>query len=142
MAKKKVFVVEDRVGQCDNYDEDGKLHFHPDSELYFGVVSKVLTDDKVMVKWDDKYMSSDYPVDTSDLFHEEELKEKFSKLEAKFKEVESKVKESIKLAAKSLLDAQKIAKAAGLDLSELYDAVAPLESAMDKCGWQTSSLHC
>lgn len=142
MAKKKKFVIGDRIGQVESLDENGKLRYHPDDEACFGTITDVLANGQVMVKWDDSWMSSNYPVDTSELHGEDALKEKLSALEVAFKKVQDEVKNKMKDAAKAILDAQKVARAAGFDLNELEDAIAPLEGAMDKCGWQTSSWYC
>lgn len=145
-TKKKKFAEGDRVGCVETYrDEFSTALYHPDDEVSYGTVTKVHINDTVFVKWDDAVhnsWASGYPVDIKDLSSEDELKEKYKGLEAKFKLVEKEVKAAVAVAAKSLRDAQKIARKAGFDLSDLYNATAPLENAMDACGWRTSSLHC
>lgn len=140
---KKNFVEGDRVGYVESYrDEFSTAPYHPDDEVSYGTITKIDDKGTVYIKWDDAWMSSDYPMDVEDLTFEDELKQNLKSLEAKFKEVEKEVKGIVTTAAKSLRDAQKIAKKAGFSLSDLNDAIYPLENAMDACGWRTSSWHC
>lgn len=143
MTKAKKFEVGDRIGMPDDYDGK-KLRYNPDEDsVYYGTILDLPSNGRVMVKWDDSWMNDDAEsIELKDLFHEAELKEKMSVLEAAFEQVEKDVKDKMKEAAVALLDAQKIAKKGGFDLIDLYNATSTLEKAMDKCGWNSSSFHC
>lgn len=134
----EIFVSGDRVGTY-----DGKLKYSEyGDEPYYGTVTDILSNGRVMVKWDSKYMDSSKSVDPNRLMFESDLQAKYSELERAFRKVESEVAVKMKEASQMILDAQKIAKAAGFDLQELHDATSHLENAMDSAGWQTSSWHC
>ncbi len=134
----ETFIRGDRVGSY-----SGKLKYSEyDEEPYYGTVTDILADGRIMVKWDDKYLDSSKSVSPNKLMFESDLRSKYSELEQAFHKVESEVAEKMKEASQIILDAQKIAKAAGLDLQELHGATSFLENAMDSAGWQTSSWHC
>lgn len=132
------FAVGDRVGQ----EHGGK--YSPEGEgPSYGVITDVLSDGSVMVKWDSKWLNdSRRAINPKKLTPEAELVAKYSALEAAFHKVEQDVRTKLKEASQFILDAGKIAKEAGFSLSEMYDATSTLESAMGKAGWNTSSWHC
>jgi hypothetical protein len=136
MAK---FAVGDRVGLL-----NGKLTYSEyGDEPCYGVIVAELTEDSVMIKWDDSWKNTNNrPVNTDKLVVESELKAKYSALEAEFQRVEAEVKGHMEQASKLILAAQSFAKAAGFDLQELREATGTLESAMEEAGWNTSSWHC
>lgn len=142
MAKK--FKKGDRVGYLDS----GELRYdeYEDNAPIYGVITEALSDNRVLVKWDNDTCYGirciDNPFSQKVLQPEKELKAKYSELEKAFKAVEKQVRGKIKSAAKSITAAQKMAKKAGLNLIELTSALGPLETAMDKAGWHTSSWEC
>ena len=146
----KALVVGERVGRVeDMLDHDGKkikLCFDV-ARPRFGVVTAVIADtDKVTVSWDapewDPKRVNEEIVSSKDLYLEAALKKAWSKLEADFAVIEQQVADKLKEASKLLREANKIAKKSGKELSEMYDAIGPLYSAMDACGWRTSSFGC
>lgn len=145
MAKK--FKKGDRVASVE-YDEysghGGELRYdeYGDYAPFYGTVTDELSDNRVLVKWDKCSWLDSEPFSQKVLKPENELKTKYSELEKAFKAVEKKVQSKIKAAAKNISDAQKLAKKAGLNLNELTKAIGPLETAMDRAGWQTSSWAC
>jgi hypothetical protein len=149
MAKVK-FKAGDRVGiatsDYDDYDEGtkpGKLRYDPHSSPDYGVVSDLLTNGQVMVKWDDEWKNkNNHPVDVSSLALESVLKEKLSSLEEEFLEIEKEIKIKMKEASVKIKEASKLAKKTGHSLEEMYDAVSPLVNAMDAAGWRSSSWGC
>jgi hypothetical protein len=71
------------------------------------------------------------------------MKAKFSELEKEYEAVAKQIKVKLVEAGKLIKEANKMAKKAGADsLADMYDAIDPLESAMDACGWRTSSWNC
>lgn len=148
MAKAKL-KVGDRVGiATSDYDDDfeskvGKLRYDPDSDPDYGVVSDLLANGQVMVKWDDAWRNSNnHPVDVATLALESVLKEKLSKLEEEYLEIEKEIRVKMKAAALNIKEANKLAKKTGHSLEEMYDVVDPLINAMDAAGWRTSSFGC
>lgn len=132
----------DRIGFV-----DGKLRYdeYGDSGPYYGTVTDELSDGRVMVKWDDKWMNNAHnanPRNPEKLVPEKDLQEKYSALETEFKRVEAEVQAKMEEASRLITDAQKFAKDAGFDLQEMRDATSTLESAMGSAGWNTSSWHC
>lgn len=139
MAK---FTVGDRVGvDFDNINDVAKR---------FGVITDVLSDGRVMVRWDDNYYnrpgsSTAAPLNPNDLLTEDDHNEKYNRLEKEFNKVADEVREQLKKAGELILTANDFAKNNGFEsLQEFYghDVLYTLENAMAKCGWQTSSLHC
>src|SRR6478736_2182285 len=113
------FIAGDRVGAI-----EGKLKYSEyGDEPYYGTVTDILADGRIMVKWDDEYKNK-YSKSRSpqSLMFESELSRKYSELEQDFRRVEKEVAEKIKEVSQMILDAQKIAKAAGFDLQELREA--------------------
>jgi len=155
----------DRVGA--GVDEEGgftkKLRY--DGEFcdgpVFGKVTDVISATKVKVLWDDNYLNDhsdsfskktgkllkSIPVpremDVKFLLPEEECKKKFSELEKEYEDIAVQVRAKLKEAGSLIKEANKLAKKAGADsLADMYDAIDPLESAMDACGWRSSSWSC
>jgi hypothetical protein len=149
MNKKHQFNIGDRVGLAttEEYDQrTGKekevpLRYDPDGDgLCVGEVTDVSVKGKITVKWDH---GSTYVVEASELLPEEELKNKWSELEAEFNEVEAQVKVKVKEIAKGIREANKLAKKTGRNLADMYDVVyGDLYRAMDEAGWRTSSFGC
>jgi hypothetical protein len=164
---KKTFTVGQRVGcaldaGCNftakvRYDGN----YGEDPGPAFGKVTEVLRNGKVVVLWDDDYLN-DHDVrfdektgqeksstakgitmDTKLLLPEAEMKAKFSELEKEYEKVAVQIRSKLTEAGKLIKEANKMAKKAGVDsLAAMYDATSPLESAMDACGWRTSSWGC
>jgi len=124
---------------------EGKLRYteYGDDPNY-GVITDELSDGRVVVKWDNKWMNDNYtkPIDPNKLLPEDEVKVKFAALEKEFRRVEDEVRAKMKEAGDIVLAAQKFAKEAGFELQEMSDATYSLEGAMEKAGWNTSSWHC
>lgn len=133
------FTIGDRVGA--SYYDISKLQYN--NKPYYGIVTAVLTEDCVFVKWDDKWRNDrPHTVNIDRLRLESELFREYSDLEQAFHSVELEVQSKLVEAGQIILEAQKIARASGFDLQELSDACSPLEDAMSEAGWQTSSWHC
>lgn len=64
------------------------------------------------------------------------------RLEKEFERVETECKTKLEKAADLIREASSLAHSKGKDLQEMYEAVRPLERAMDDAGWSTSSWHC
>lgn len=141
MKKNHVFKVGDRVGISNGLN---MAEFDPESSPDYGEVTDVLSDGRVMIKWDSDWRNKSYkdPVDSSTLLPEKELQEIDAKLEKEFKVLEKEVVVKMKEAGKLIKEANKLAQKAGRSLHEMYEAVGPLESAMDAAGWRTSSWGC
>lgn len=82
------------------------------------------------------------PQDPKLIDSEKQVKALYSKLEKEFKAMEKEATKKIKEAAQSLLEANKLANKFNVNLNDMYDAIRPLLSAMDKAGWNTSSFNC
>lgn len=127
----------------------------------FGKITDILPGGKVKVLWDNdnyndhsevfskttgklqKSISVPSEVDAKLLLPEAEMKAKFSELEKEYDAVADQIREKLKEAGKLIKEANKMAKKTGADsLNDMYDAVGPLEDAMDACGWRTSSWSC
>jgi len=80
--------------------------------------------------------------DPEETILETEADERLSRLEKEFKEVETAVKDKVAAAAALLIEADNIADAKGLNLSEMSEAVSPLMRALRVGGWRISALHC
>src|ERR1700677_4001209 len=93
----KSFLVGDRVGELtsqyqeNDYDDatTGPLRSNDDDRPEYGVITDVLSNGKVLVKWDDEYRTQ-YPKYCSpqnpdDLALEEVVATKYSELETEFK---------------------------------------------------------
>lgn len=135
------FGLGDRVGLI-----DGKIRYTHGAVPSYGVITDLLTDGRVIVKWDNKWMNDSSawskPINSKNLMAESELKAKYSELEMAFCKVEDEVAEKLKEAGQIILDAQKIAKDGGFNITDLYEATSSLENAMESAGWNTSSWHC
>ena len=135
MAK---YVVGDRVGEV-----NGQLKYREYGEPRYGVVTDVLSNGNVMVEWENKYGAPKRKESSpGNLLPEAEIKAKYSELEQAFLKVQAEVEEKLKAASTFILEAEKIASAAGLNLQDMRDATDHLEDAMNEAGWQTSSWHC
>ena len=134
------FAVNDRVGTV----ADGKLRYYEHGDgPYYGSITDILSDGRVMVRWDNKWMNDrSKPVNPQDLVAESEMQERYSELERAFRKLEVDVRDKMTEASKLILDAKKIAKTAGFSLRDLSEATSILEEAIDTAGWQTSSWHC
>lgn len=127
----------------------------------YGKVTDILPGGKVKVLWDDdsyndhsevfskttgKLQSSvsvPSEIAAKFLLPEAEMKAKFSQLEKEYEVVAKQIRAKLVEAGKLIKEANKMAKKAGADsLADMYDATDPLESAMDACGWRTSSWSC
>lgn len=151
--KKKTFKVGDRIGRVFTEEKDWygsptsrveKIVYNEDVDPDYGLITDILSNGKVMVKWDNEYLNKEEQkaVDPEHLDLEENVQKLYSKLEVEFNMVEKQVKEKLREASKLILDAQKLAKKTGHKVAEMYDAVSPLENAMDAAGWRTSSWNC
>lgn len=134
------FEVGTRVGfDFDKINDYGKA---------VGTVTDVLSDGRVMVKWDEtKYYSYNMapynaPINPDQLLTEDEKTEKVDRLEAEFNRVAEEVRGQLRSAGVLLESANKAAKDAGFDLHEMWEATREFERSMEKAGWNTSSLHC
>lgn len=155
----------DRVGA--GVDESGELtkKLRYDGEYsdgpVFGKVVDVISAAKVKVLWDDDYLNdhSDVyskttgkllksipvaaEVDAKILLPEDECKKKYTELEKEYEAVAVQIRAKLKEAGALIKEANKMAKKAGAEsLADMYDALDPLESAMDACGWRSSSWSC
>lgn len=149
MTKKVTeFKVGDRVGFPQYEDEDtGELTYGLRYEEYgdniYGVITDVVSGGKLLVHWDDEDLNNEEPysgkLSANQLMLESEMKVKLSALEVEFKDVNKQIAQKMKDAAKLLREANKLAKKQGYELANMYDAIDPLYSAMEACGWRTSS---
>lgn|SRR5574337_395352 len=162
---KSKFIVGQRVGCA--VDESGeltaKLRYTGEytDEPAFGEIVEVLAGGKVRVQFDNEYMNDrevlydqktgkqkkitvkPATLNASWLLPEKELKAKFSQLEEEYESVAKEIRVKLAEAGKLIKEAHKMAKKAGAEsLADMYDATDPLESAMDVCGWRTSSWNC
>lgn len=75
------------------------------------------------------------------MVRETELHAAAAKLEEEFSDVEKKIKEKMVKAGKLISEAAKLAETVGQELPEM-GVTGPLEAAMDRAGWRTSSWGC
>lgn len=141
----------------------GKRRYHGeyDEGPAFGKVVEVLPNGKVKVLWDEEFHnehSNVYnkttgklvssvvvprAVNAAWLLPEEEMKKVYVTLEKEYEAVAKQVRAKLKEAGSLIKEANKLAKKAGAEsLNDMYDVLAPLEDAMDSCGWRTSSWNC
>jgi len=162
---KKKFEEGQRVGAATDESGDFTAKLRYDGEYsdgpVFGKVVDVISATKVKVLWDDDYLNEHSQVfnkttgklvksvsvaremDTKLLLPEAEIKAKYSELEKEYEVVAVQIRAKLKEAGVLIKEANKMAKKAGADsLADMYDATDPLESAMDACGWRTSSWNC
>jgi hypothetical protein len=115
-------------------------------EPYYGVVSALTIDEptKLVITWDESYAQQYYPplVDLEDVLPEEDVKEKYTRLEEEFNEIVDALTTKMEEAGKFIKEAAKLAKEHGFELNEMSDVYYPLYNAMDKAGWNTSSFSC
>lgn len=135
-----------------NYDSDTYEEFVPfylnkdaydddDTYLIGTVLDKPSDSNKVWVSFpeNDLGVLSEEEVECNVLSLESDL----AKLEAEFEAYSKEIKEKVKAAAALLKEANTLAKKAHVkNLSEMYDAVAPLINVMDSSGWNSSSWGC
>jgi hypothetical protein len=150
--KKKVINKGDRVGHAtyvieDNYGDSkivkGLRYSEYCEDPDYGTVTDILSSGEVMINWDSSWKNSNNkPVAQDELMLESDIEKEFSKLENQFKLVQKQIKIKMKEAGKLITEANKLAKKTGNNLQKMYDAVQPLENAMDKAGWNTSSWGC
>src|SRR5574338_893740 len=151
MPKSKVqsFAVGDRVGYAmmekweNEWDSHSKLVplYISDymEEPDYGVVTDVLSNGNVKVKWDaNSNQEDEEEYEAAHLLLEKDLKAKLVTLDKEFKETTKQIKEKMKEAAALVKEANKLAKKTGNTLEEMYDAVRPLVNAMDSSGWRSS----
>lgn len=140
------FKVGDRVGACIDPDEDipCKPIYSEDYTIGFGEITSI-KDDGVTIKWDDQNPDPIYDnisFDTKHIMSEDEMKKKYNSLEQDFLALQKEIKIKLKEAATIIKSANTLAKAQGLKLSDMYDAISPLYSALNASGWRTSSFDC
>ncbi len=112
-----------------------------------GVTSKHPTaGDVVIVEWDggglDKVVIAKLLNEVDGKAEQDRLEAEAQKLEEEFEKVQKACKDKLQKAAELINEAAKVAEAHGQDLMDMYEAVRPLERAMDNAGWRTSSWHC
>src|SRR5580692_3866596 len=101
MKKAQPFKIGDRVGEANSdYEDDyesrrGPLRYDPDGEVYFGVVSDVTAQGKVIVTWDGNDEPTE-PMDPKELMLEDKVKTKLAELEVEFNAVEKQIKAKVK----------------------------------------------
>lgn len=148
------FKVGDRVVAYIRYDSsyDDYImcqfrHDYEDEEhgIGHGTITEV-SDKRVTVNWDEDE-ENDIVENLLDfckpelLLLESELPDKISKLEQEYQAIQESLKDKVKLAAKTIAEADAIARSVGMSLSETefsYD----LYRAMSGAGWQMSSIGC
>lgn len=161
----KKFEDGQRVGAATDESGDFTTKLRYDGEYsdgpVFGKVTETLPKGKVKVLWDEDYLndhsevynkttgklvkttSVPATVDAKFLFPEAEIKAKYSELEKEYEAIAVQVRAKLKEAGSLIKEANKMAKKAGASsLNDMYDAIGPLEDAMDACGWRTSSWSC
>ncbi len=108
----------------------------------YGVVTDLLNDGTVLVKWDNEYANRRLSkgLEPKLLLLEEDMKERISKLDEEFNETTKEIKAKMKEASALVKEASKLAKKTGNELAEMHDAVKPLVNAMDASGWRATSL--
>lgn len=134
------FTVGARVGYV-----EGKMRYseYDEDNAYYGVITDILNDGRLMVKWDDEYMNRNSAPMKPNVFElEGDLKAKYSALEEAFNKVQGELKQKMKEAGDIITSASKLADEAGFELTEMYEVTRVLERAMEGAGWQTSSWHC
>jgi hypothetical protein len=161
----KKFEKGDRVGCATDENNRFTAKVRYDGEYcdgpVYGIVAEILPGGKVSVLWDDDYLnehsqvfspttgmlqksiSSPREMNAKLLLPEVEMKAKFSELEKEYDAVSKQIRAKLTEAGKLIKEANKMAKKAGApSLAEMYDATDPLSSAMDACGWRSSSWGC
>jgi hypothetical protein len=111
-----------------------------------GKIGGPLNGSHVLVEWDNGHISK---VDIKHLLSEvagsaenQRLTDESERLEREWEAVESACTEKLKQAADLINEASGLAGSKGKDLTDLRDAVYPLERAMGNAGWRTSSWNC
>lgn len=129
----------------EEYSEEIVKYFYDeydDNTLAGTILDKPAEAGKVWISWDE---SNNYSEDEEAEVYINilTLESDRSKIEQEFKNFSKGIKAKIKEAAKLVLEANKMAKEAhASSLADMYDAVAPLISAMDNSGWRSSSWGC
>lgn len=127
-----------------------KLNIHEDDRLRGVVladprVDVITGEEKVYVKWDRTPWRGTNPEEvlTESLLLEADGDTKYSELEAEWNKAEAAVTLKLKEAASLISEAAALAEEVGCDdLTQMYEAVRPLYSAMDSAGWNSSSFSC
>jgi hypothetical protein len=99
----------------------------------------------LLVEWDIQYgerKSRIEKVSVKLLVSEMDAEQEQLRLDVEFAHLESQVKDKLEVAAAALDEASKIASSHGEELHQLHEAIYPLMKAMDRAGWNTSSLGC
>lgn len=112
-----------------------------EDETTRGVVTAISEDGKVSCTWDDTWNKPSVH-SADELITEAKADKILAKLEQEFEKWAGPIRKKMEQAAKCLNDARELAEKQGKDLSEMHEIVGPLISAMDDCGWRTSSLSC
>lgn len=148
VSKKLSLKVGDRVGTfVDEWGSSGEFSTKPiirdDAGPEYGEVIDFNGASQVVVQWDNEFMNPKYSTQPiSVLLYEDEMKARHSAIEKEFDKVSTEIRAKMKEAGKLLREANKLAKKQGQQLADMYDATDPLYSAMDACGWRTSSFDC
>lgn len=141
------FKVDDRVGAF--MDEDSgelmKARYTEDQAPVYGKIAEVTEDGKVTkIEWDDEYFNDDLSqaYNIKFLMLEEEMLETVSTLEKEFALCQKEITLKLKEASSIIKSANDLAKKQGFKLTDMYNAISPLYSALNACGWRTSSFNC
>lgn len=106
-----------------------------------GTVTAVSENGTVSCTWDDSWVvPGTYNAD--ELITEDKADKILAELEKEFERWAGPIRKKMEQAARCLNEARELADKQGKDLSEMHEIVGPLISAMDDCGWRTSSLSC
>ena len=143
MSSRFQFEVGQRV--VDKKHSDLKHYNEYEDDVTRGVVVSLCEDEphKIRVKWDESYKKPNPEnILIEQLIREEEADKILSVLEAEFKVWADPVAEKLKEAGKLIKEADALATKNGRELTEMYDVLGELTSAMEEIGWRTSSLSC
>jgi hypothetical protein len=148
----KKFKVGDRVGTIQYCDEGGRdfvLRYDEYNEPAYGTITEIDEEHSYVltVRFDGRDSTETIDLEYAEedeiiLLAEDKMKSKWSSLEKTFKEIQKDIRDKTKEAAKLLRQANKIALKSGNSLADISGVVGDLYSAMDECGWRTSSFGC
>jgi hypothetical protein len=143
--KKESFKVGQRVG-CglnDNWEfTDEILYTDDDDNVALGVIKEIVSDDEVLVLWDDETLNKrtgkieevlPAPINPNLLLSEQDVKEKLAESEEKIKAVSDEIKAKLTAAGNLIKEANAIAKNVGLSVADM-DESDVLVRAMDLSG--------
>ena len=118
---------------ADNVNAKGKIFYNTDATAPFGEVVLVKENGKsIVVQWDKEFhWMTVKTCKVSQLMLESEFKPEYSRLETEFTIFESRVKSKMKEAGQLILEANQIAEEEGRDINFMWDALAPLEKAVN-----------